>query len=149
MGRLAQLRTHTVSLGPCECPGIPHQDGDSAEVRDELGVHETILVSEAGLAAASERGGYNRAAAEAKLIELATVSWSIRDEEGNPTEPSALQIGRLDGVTFGLLYRAAAPALERATAPLSKARGARSAASSQASASPTPTAPKQPTPTTH
>ena len=149
MGRFAHSRTRTLNLGPCGCPGTPHPEGDTAEVLEELGVRDTILVSEAGLGAAAQRGGYNVAAAEAKQIELATVSWSLLDDAGQPTEPSPLWIGRLDAVTFGLLANECGKALQRAVTPLSKGRGARSATSSPASASRTPTTPTPTPPTPH
>jgi hypothetical protein len=148
MGRLAHQRTRTVDLGPCECPNNPH-DRDTAVILEEMGVRDNLLVGEAGLAAAADRGGYNTGAAEAKLIELGTVSWTIQDEEGNPTEPTQLWIGRLDAVTFGILAAECAQALKRAQAPLSKGRGGRSPTPSPASGSRTPMTPKPPAPTAH
>ena len=41
-----------VELGPCRCPGSPHPQGDSAQIRAEIGDGE--------LHAATTRGGFSQ-----------------------------------------------------------------------------------------
>jgi hypothetical protein len=72
-------RTDVLPLGPCQCPGSPHEQDEYVH-RLELGAGEEQRAGDAGWA----EGGYatfSSAAAQNKLIEIAGKSWNLVDGE--------------------------------------------------------------------
>lgn len=135
-----RLRETPVDLGPCTCPG-DDREHDEAQVIAAYGVADLVTVAEYGLSVATERGGYNATAAEIMQVTLGTVAWTLRDEEGKPTEPTLAMVGALDSGTFLALLEALAPAWEAAQTTLPNEPAAPSPTGSQVSGSPTPTTP--------
>lgn len=126
-GNFISDATEVVVLGPCACPGRPH-DEDTAEVVREL--PWDVLV-DVGLL----EGG----AAYRRLVLGALVSWNLVDRHGKPIEISAAVIGRLRPDRLDPIAGAVNAAYARAQEPLPNASRARSHPSRRASASPNPT----------
>lgn len=136
--RFAQrTKTTTVELGPCQCPGKPH-DHDSARVVQRFGQDDIVAISEAGLGAARERGGFNVMASELKEVELGVVDWTMVDTEGNPIPVTERTVGALDQADLAKIIEALEPAMDRARGPIPNSSDAPSAAGSPESVSPTP-----------
>lgn len=110
--------TTTVDLGPCQCPGTPH-DRDTAEVREGLGWADLVDVRSA------DRTPGQRALI---LVTRAVASWTLleADAEGRavPVPVSEANVHRLDDATSDLLWPACYAAFEAAQAPLPNASGA-------------------------
>lgn len=135
MSRFADVRaTATVDLGPCECPGAPHES-DTAEVRAEFSSSET-----ARIAAASTT---DEAAIAAVLAEFVP-SWNLLGPNGEPWPPSADSLLALKAPTLSAIAEAISAGVLRSS-ELPNASGAPSAASSPGSASPTPMRTRTPT----
>ena len=131
-------RTTPVDLGPCRCPGSPHER-DSATVRAEIGEGELRSALAAGLAAT---GGawYDGAAGDSESLARFTTSWTLLDEKGEPVPLSRAQADLLDEPTRDALLAAIADGVTvRQAVALPLGSGAPSADSSPASASPIPT----------
>lgn len=64
-----EFPTTRVELGPCECPGSPHKDGDFALVKDRLTFGDVRRV--AGLLFSDDLGS------TAMMIARAIVSWNL------------------------------------------------------------------------
>lgn len=75
MARGDFAKTH-VELGPCECPGSPHTDGDWADVKDRLTFGDVRRVA----------GVMNGIALDstAMMLARAVVAWDLVDEKGQP-----------------------------------------------------------------
>ncbi len=133
-------RTDVLSLGPCQCPGKPHEQ-DEAVYRLELGGGEEARAGAFGWA--STGGSYfDWEAARSKLIEIGVVRWNLLNDEGEPMPATAATAGLLDQETRDLI----ATKLDEVTArngPLPNASSARSRGSSRASASPSRTTRKR------
>jgi hypothetical protein len=128
-----------VPLGPCRCPGTPHLQGDSAQMRAEIGDGE--------LRAATTRGGFssglnfNGAQSDDECIATFTRAWTLTDGERDknrqllevPITPAAASL--LDEATRDALLEQIqkASATRRA---LPNVPGAPSPDSSEESASP-------------
>lgn len=84
--------TVTVRLEECLCPGTPHADGDSVELRAELdlssGLRIVAEIAEDREGAAIERLG--RA-----YLRAGIVAWSFLDENGKPVPVTGENVGRL------------------------------------------------------
>jgi len=126
-GNFASDATTTVPLGPCRCPGTPH-DEDSAEVLDEL--PWDVLV---------EVGMLDGISAYRRLVLGALVGWNLVDGDGQPVEITPALVGRLRADRLEPIAAAVNAAYQRAQAPLPNASGAPSRPSRPASASPNPT----------
>ena len=126
-GNFTTDQTTTVLLGPCRCPGRPH-DQDDAEILQEL--PWDVLV-DVGLLT----GG----AAYRRLVLGALVSWSFVDAEGEPIEITPAAVGRLRQDRLDPIAEAVNAAFERARAPIPNASGAPSRRLRRASASQNPT----------
>ena len=105
MGRVADdKRTVTVPLGPCTCPGGIHPDGDSAQVRAEIGDGE--------LRAATTRGGFrsgrifNGSESDDATIAAFVLSWTLLDPDGTPYPIDPDVASRLDEATRTMLLGA-------------------------------------------
>lgn len=135
MSRFADVRAvRTVDLGPCECPGAPH-DHDEASVRAEFSASET-----ARLAGGSTT---DEAAVAAILAEFVT-EWNLLGPNGEAWPPSADSLLALKQPTLTAIAEAITAAVLESSG-LPNASGAPSAASSRGSASRTPTKTRKPT----
>lgn len=117
--------TRAVVLGPCLCPGTPH-DEDTAQVLEE--VPWDVLV-DVELATGGE--------ATRRLVAGTLAAWNLVDEDGDPVPLSfvrRLRADRLDPIAD-----AVRDAYERAKAPLPNGSAAPSRRSRQGSGSPDPT----------
>ena len=88
MSRFDRIPDVPVSIGPCDCPGTPHGDGDFVYLAPALS-------AQAGMAA---QGAINDASDDAvRLQELlwriyrdhCVVGWNLLDEEGEPVPLTA------------------------------------------------------------
>ena len=111
-GNFLSGESTTVILGPCRCPGRPH-DEDTADVLVEL--PWDVLV-DVGLLS----GG----AAYRRLVLGSLVSWNLVDVDGDPVEISPAVIGRLRPDRLEPIAAAVNEAYQRARAPLPNASGA-------------------------
>jgi len=134
VGRRADpTRTTVVPLGPCRCPGSPH-DQDSAVVRAELGEGE--------MRSASTRGGYSAgpmfdgARSDAEWIATFTLSWTLLDNAGEPIPITAAEAMLLDEEVYvGIMDELSQKSASATRRPLPNASGAPSRDSSRGSAS--------------
>lgn len=131
-------RTDVLSLGPCQCPGEPHADGDQVVYRVELGAGEE---ERAGTYGWSTTGWqyFDSAAARSKLVEIGVVRWNMLGPDGEDMAVTARNAALLDDATLALITAK----LDEVTAdnrrPLPNESGAPSRASTRASASRTRT----------
>lgn len=112
--------TRTVPLGPCECPGTPHTDGDTAEVYRVLGWDDLVDV---GLAA-------TEGAAQRVLTTRAIASWTITELNGDgtphPVPIVEATVRLLNPATLTAIAEAVNEAYEKARTPLPNASGEQS-----------------------
>ena len=111
--------TRTVALGPCECPGTPHKDGDTAEVYTVLGWDDLYDVGEAAYQSAG--------AGKRVLITRAIAAWSLEERNGDgtnhPVPVVEATVRLLSPATIEAVTEAVNEAYERARAPLPNASG--------------------------
>lgn len=112
--------TRTIPLGPCDCPGTPHKDGDTAEVFTQLGWDDLVDI---GLAP-------TEGAAQRVLTTRAIASWSLEyrngDGSNHPVPVNEATVRLLDPATLEAVAEAVNEAYEKAKAPLPKPPGAES-----------------------
>lgn len=139
-------RTDVLPLGPCQCPGTPHDDGDFAVYRQELGAGELERAGAYGWAAADYQY-YDSAAARCKLIEIGVVRWNLLGPDGEEMPVNARSAALLDEATQSLI----ATRLDEVTKPrkLPKGSGGRSANGRVAKPSHTPRGSRGRSSTTH
>ena len=150
MSRFVTLKTRPVPLGPCQCPGTPHPDGDVAQVYSAIGWDDLVDVGSAPTEGAGRRILVTRAIASWNLVELA----DVLDDDGNPTGEQVAKpvpvveasVRLLGDATLTMLADAVNEAYEAARDPVPNGSGALSPDSSSESAS--PSQPTTPTPTT-
>lgn len=115
--------TRTVILGPCECPGTPHKDGDTAEVYTQVGWDDLVDI---GLAP-------TEGAAQRVLTTRAISSWTLEYRNGDGTNHPApineATVRLLAPGTLAAIAEAVNEAYERAEAPLPNGSGEGSPAS--------------------
>lgn len=117
--------TARFDLGPCECPGTPHAEGDWLLLRTDLSGQDLLDIEEAS--------GAGR-------LRILVKSWNLIGDDG--------KVAPLNDEYFGRLYLDLFPAInawldENAkTSSLPKASAASSPTSSPATATPTPRAAK-------
>ncbi len=124
-GNFTSEETKHVVIGPCLCPGRPH-DEDTAEVYREPTWEVLIDVGTLATGAAYRR-----------LVVGTLASWNLVDADGDPVPVSQvvrLKTGRLDAIAG-----AVNEAYDRAKEPLPNASGAPSRRPRRESASPNPT----------
>jgi hypothetical protein len=127
-------RTDVLPLGPCQCPGTPHEAGDQVVYRQELGAGEMERVGVWGWAATGYQY-YDSAAARCKLIEIGVVRWNLLGPDGQAMDVTVANAALLDDETQTLI----AAKLDEVTAPrkLPKGSGGRSPNGHRANGSPT------------
>lgn len=126
-------RTDTLSLGPCGCPGTPHDEGDIAVYRLQLGAGEE---ERAGTYGWSVTGWeyFDSTAARLKLVEIGVVRWNLLGPDGEAMPVNVRSAALLDEATLALITTQ----LDKVTAkpePLPKASAAPSAAGTRARSS--------------
>lgn len=125
MSRFADARaTRTVDLGPCECPGAPHEN-DWAKVRADLAATDIALLS--------ATNSYTIAGVAAEFV----VEWNLLGPNGEPWDPNGEALTALKTPTLTLIVSALTDAIKAAT-PLPNTSGVPSAKSSLGNASRTP-----------
>lgn len=127
-------RTDVLSLGPCQCPGQPHEE-DHVVHRVELGAGEE---ERAGTYGWSVTGWeyFDSTAARCKLVEIGVVRWNLLGPDGEPMPVSVRSAALLDEETLNLITKK----LDEVTArprggPSPNGSGARSVSGSPGSAS--------------
>ena len=139
VGRFADpTLTEPVDLGPCRCPGTPHER-DEATRRAEIGDGEAKAAFTAGWQSTGMEY-MDWEAANDFLIARFVTSWNLVDAVGEPIPITRQRASLLDEATR-LTLLGALNSSKRAGAPLPNGSGARSRASSRASASRTRTSP--------
>ena len=140
-GNFTTGETTRVTIGPCACPGRPH-DEDVAEVLVELPWDALIAIGALEGAATEATDVSTMAMLKAKAYRQLVVSglaaWNLVDALGMPVPVAA--VVRLRQERLDAIARAVNVAYERANGPLPNAPGAPSRRSRRASApSPNPT----------
>ena len=111
--------TRTVPLGPCECPGSPHKDGDTAEVYRFLGWDDLLDV---GVAANQSAGAGTRV-----LVTRAIASWTLEELNGDgtnhPVPVTESTVRLLNQASIDAVSVAVNEAYENAKAPLPNVSG--------------------------
>jgi hypothetical protein len=109
--------TRTVPLGPCECPGTPHKDGDTAEVYTLLGWDDLVDI---GLTP-------TEGAAQRVLTTRAIASWTLQYRNGDGTNHPApineATVRLLNPATLEAVAEAVNEAYAKAKAPLPNESG--------------------------
>ena len=126
----------TLSLGPCQCPGTPHEE-DVVIYRTELGDGEETAAGAAGWAATNGKY-FDWEAARSKLLATGVMRWNLLGPSGElmPVTPTAMAL--LDATTRAAIGAAIDTAQAKARGdPLPNASAARSPAGSRVSGSPT------------
>jgi len=138
-GRFADDKaTIEVDLGPCRCPGTPHEQ-DSAQVRADIGDGEAKSVRVAGWQSTGMEY-YDFEVANDAAVAKFTVSWTLRGKYDELVPITRRTVTLLDEATrLALLTEINRAFEERHGGALPNASGARSRGSSPASASRTRT----------
>lgn len=127
MSRFLTLGTRTVSLGPCECPGTPHET-DSAEVYTALCWDDLVDIGSAPSEGAARR----------LLVTRAIASWTLLDADEDwqprPVPITEEVVRRLAPETLERIVDAVNEAYEATTRPVPNRSGAPSRHSRRASA---------------
>lgn len=144
MSRFADpAATRELDLGPCQCPGTPH-DRDNVTYRYEFGDGELESIGSAGVD--PDGGPYDYGKANDRMLALAVVSWNLvtgqtlPDGRPVPVAINSRTMSLLDHETRDAISIAVDRAKREAEIP--KPPTAPSQDSSQESGSPTPIAPK-------
>lgn len=111
--------TERMPLGPCACPGTPHEEGDWIDMRTQLGT--------ADLERMAQGTGVD-------TLELLIVSWNLLDPDGSKAPVDRDHIDRLYGEVFDTLEKWTSEHI-RSTVTLPNARAASSRSSSRGSGS--------------
>lgn len=77
-----------IELGPCECPGSPHTDGDWAEVKQRLQFGDVRRIAAAMFA--------GDLVGTATMLGRAIVAWNLVDDKGQPVPIPVLPNGDTD-----------------------------------------------------
>lgn len=94
MSRFADVKaTRTADLGPCECPGTPH-DNDWAKVRAEYSGSDTSRIADASTEDELEA---------ARILAEYVVEWNLLDPDGKAWPPSAESLVALKGPTLSAI----------------------------------------------
>ena len=119
--------TRTIPVGPCDCPGTPHE-ADEAVIRERLGYGSLLHI---GSAPTEEE-------AKVLLLMQALVSWNFLGADGKPVPVARESIEALEAATARTISEAVDDVVSEMSAALPNASGAASAATSAGSASPIP-----------
>jgi hypothetical protein len=114
-------QTKPISLGPCQCPGTPHPDGDEAQVYTTIGWDDLVDVSSAESEGAAQRILATRAIASWNLVDEFEVDGKV---EVKPVPIVEATVRLLDPKTLEPLAEEIQALYERARAPLPNGSGA-------------------------
>ena len=120
-----------VPLGPCDCPGSPHEQ-DVAYLRDRLSGQE--------VAEYATTTNETAAAVTAKYV----LGWNLLGPGGEAVAVTADSLLRLDAPTLSTLVDALGSVIEASVSAVPNGSAARSRATSRASGSRIPTTRKKP-----
>lgn len=100
MSRFVNGDSITVNVGECQCPGAPHEDGDTVQLRPRL----TIAGGLAALAAITENTEETRTVAMGRtFLEHGICGWNLQDDHGAAVAVTPATIAQLDWETTGYL----------------------------------------------
>jgi hypothetical protein len=116
----------TVPLGPCDCPGTPHEQ-DEAYIRDRLSGQEIAQYAQSS----------NETAAE--VTAEFVLGWNLLGNKGEAVAVTAASLLLLDAQSLSTLVNAISDVVVESSGAVPNGSGARSRASSRASASRTRT----------
>jgi hypothetical protein len=126
MSRLRATTPVEVDLGPCECPGTPHADGDKAWLRPRLtpeGGYRATSILVTAIDADQTAGALGMT----YLVD-GLVRWTLLDDEGKPvrTDEAFLHSGALDWDTtlWPIMEQAATLYSDSVMSPLLRGRQA-------------------------
>ena len=159
MSRLRATTPVEVDIGPCECPGTPHEDGDKAWLRPRLTAEGGYRATH--ILATAEDADETAGALGVCFLVDGLVRWTLLDEAGEPVphDEVMLRSGALDWETTlspiaeraGVLYTDSVlnPLLRGRKPPLQDGQTTASTSPTidSSSGSPTPSEPST-TPTT-
>lgn len=124
MSRFADPKaTARLSLGQCQCPGIPH-DEDYIDLRTEIGASEYKRLEEGD---------------SIDLLAALAVGWNLLEADGTTAPVDREHIDRLYVDTFGLLNDWTAKHIRLTTLPNGPAVRSRSSTRANGSKRPIPT----------
>lgn len=103
--RFAEPRaTKPVPLGPCKCPGTPHGDGDTGDVRVSVGASEARSAYGAGVRYHADGTSYwDEAVGDDTAIARFTTWWNLVDKKRKPIPIDLRSVALLDQGTRDLL----------------------------------------------
>lgn len=115
-----------MTLGPCDCPGHPHEQ-DEAYIRDRLSGQE--------VAEYASTTNETAAATTAKYV----LGWNLLGPKGEAVAVTPESLLRLDAPTLSTLVDGLGTVIEQSVTPLPNGSAVRSRATSRANGSPTRT----------
>ena len=128
MSRLRATEPVEVDLGPCECPGTPHQEGDKAWLRPRLTAEGGYRAMHVLMTSAQNGEEVTAGALGMVFLVDGLVEWTLLDDAGSPipTDEEMLRSGALDWDTTlaPIAERAAVLYTESVIAPLRRGRSA-------------------------
>lgn len=121
------METRTVDLGPCHCPGTPHDHDEAtllAAASMNYGIQRRIKSAyDLEMTAANQGSDRYGGLADATLMALCTLSWNLVDENGKPRpigpgdSRSLASIDALDPMTGTALHEAFFPTPQKGQQP--------------------------------
>lgn len=117
--------TRTIPIGPCECPGTPHEQ-DEVVIHERLGYGPLLYI---GVAPTDEEGSM-------RMMIQTIISWNLLGADGKPMPANRESIELLDGTTAGVIERAINAVVSETSPALPNGSGAASAATSAGNTSP-------------
>src|SRR5688500_7489614 len=75
-----------VPIGPCQCSGTPHEDGDVVELRERLGLAQGVQVQTVIVAARQQDQPVEviTGLLSEAYIRVGVSGWNLTDEQGKP-----------------------------------------------------------------
>jgi hypothetical protein len=75
-----------VPIGPCQCSGTPHEDGDVVELRERLGLAQGVQVQTVIVAARQQEQPVEviTGLLSEAYIRVGVSGWNLTDEQGKP-----------------------------------------------------------------
>lgn len=101
MSRLRTTEPVAVDLGPCECPGTPHEDGDKAWLRPGLTPEGGARATHVLMGASARGEDATIGALSMAFLVGGLVGWTLLDDDGKPLsyDEETLASGRIDWET--------------------------------------------------
>lgn len=100
-GRDGTIETEVLNLGLCECPGRPHAEGDTAEVKKRLAYGDLLVIIAAGETGVLGLGS-------AHMVVRSVVSWNLQTRDPETRElvplpvdlPSVMRLSPAQGLVL-------------------------------------------------